>query len=246
MDARKKAILGAVVREYTDSAEPVGSRVLVDKYDFRISTATVRNEMKALEKEGYIYQPHTSAGRIPTNKGYRFFVDSLVDHVDLAKKEQEKLEKKLQNLRESYDRVLKNAAGLLAQVTGNVALTEKGEEEIFCSGIANILQQPEFADVEKACKIAEVFEKLGEEISKIEEKNPEDVAVYIGPESSITEELDCSLVVSRFKLPSGEKGHVAVLGPTRMKYGKTISIVKYLSSLLGGSVGGFIFLINFI
>lgn len=239
MTTRQKAILGAIVREYTETAEPVGSKVLVEKYFFKLSPATIRNEMKVLEDEKFIEQPHTSAGRVPTSRGYRLFVDTMINYVDLAKREQVKLENKLKHIRLSYDKVLKEAASMMAQISGNVALTEKDQEHAFCSGIANLLQLPEFADVEKACKLAEVFERLSEAIPEIDDETKSrragEVAVYIGPETKLTKELDCSLVVSDYQLPSGERGHIAIMGPTRMKYDKNISLVRYLAKLLGST-----------
>lgn len=239
MTNRQKAILGAIVREYTETAQPVGSKVLVEKYGFKLSPATIRNEMKALESEKFIEQPHTSAGRVPTSRGYRFFVDTMINYVDLARREQVKLENKLKQIRVNYDKVLKEAASLLAQISGNAALTEKDQEHVFSSGIANLLQLPEFANVEKACKLAEVFERLSEEIPEIDDskslKKSGEVAVYIGPETELTKELDCSLVISSYQLPSGETGHIAIMGPTRMKYDRNISLVRYLAKLLGSS-----------
>ncbi len=238
MTERQKSILGVVVREYTETAKPVGSKVLVSRYGFDLSPATIRNEMKALEDARMIHQPHTSAGRIPTAKGYRFFVDALMQHVDLAKQEQDKLEQKLKTIRQGHDKVLQEAAGMLAQVSGNIALTEKEEEQAFCTGISNLLHMPEFSNVEKACRMAEIFERLSEEVSKLDSKSKSDqeVAVYIGDESEVTEDLDCSLLVSKYQLPSGEKGHIAILGPTRMKYSRNISLLKYMTKLLRGGL----------
>ncbi len=237
MTSRQKSILGAIVREYTETAKPVGSRVLVEKYGFKLSPATIRNEMKALEKAGLIDQPHTSAGRVPTTNGYRFFVDTLMSYVDLAKRDQVKLENKLKSIREGYDAILKESASMLAQISGSIALTEKEQRQAFCSGIANLLNQPEFATVEKACKMAEVFERLSDEVASLDKKkssssSKRDVAVYIGSETRLTSDLDCSLLVSRYELPSGEEGHVAILGPTRMKYSRNISLIKHLTNLL--------------
>ena len=119
MTNRQKAILGAIVREYTETAQPVGSKVLVEKYGFEMSPATIRTEMKALEDEKFIEQPHTSAGRVPTSRGYRFFVDTMINYVDLARREQVKLENKLKQIRVNYDKVLKEAASLMAQISGD-------------------------------------------------------------------------------------------------------------------------------
>src|SRR3990167_256283 len=99
---RQAKILAAIVKEYSTSGQPVGSSELSDKYGFSVSAATIRNEMQALEKSGYIYQPHTSAGRVPTDDGFRFFVNKLMKHLELTQIEQQKLQTELHTLQKQY------------------------------------------------------------------------------------------------------------------------------------------------
>lgn len=235
MTKRQGAILSAVIKEYIDTAQPVGSRVLAQKYGFKLSPATIRNEMMALAKDRYLTSPHTSAGRIPTNKGYRYFVNSIVRYSKLARAEQERVERELQKIKKNLDVMWKSAADVLSQMTESVAVTSREPDEAFTSGIAKLLKQPEFSSIERACEMAEIFEHFAERINDVRpDGKAKEVQVYIGNEHSLTREVDCSLVVSDFELPSGGRGRVAVLGPTRMKYGKNISLVSFLSKLLGG------------
>ncbi len=235
---RQSAILGAIVKEYVDSAVPVGSKVLVEKYNFDLSSATMRNEMSELEDLGYLLTPHTSAGRVPTDKGYRYFVDSLMNYTNLARLEQQKMEKQLAKMRQDLDSLWESTADLLAQMTDSVAITSGEPSKAFTTGISKILKQPEFSSVERACEMAEMFEELSRHIEELEPANSgNEVQVYIGNEHSLTKKLDCAIVFSDFKLKSGKKGRIAILGPARMKYGKNISIVSFLSKLLGGGMG---------
>jgi heat-inducible transcriptional repressor len=123
MDDRKLEVLRAIVTDYVSSQEPVGSKALVERHDLGVSPATVRNDMAALEEEGYITQPHTSAGRIPTDKGYRLFVDRLGSVKPLSPAEQKAIHTFLSGAVD-LDDVLHRTVRLLAQVTQQVAIVQ--------------------------------------------------------------------------------------------------------------------------
>ncbi|GAB2572394.1 heat-inducible transcriptional repressor HrcA [Microlunatus antarcticus] len=123
MDDRKLQVLRAIVTDYVSSQEPVGSKALVDKHDLGVSPATVRNDMAALEEEGYITQPHTSAGRIPTDKGYRLFVDRLGTVKPLSTAEQRAIQTFLSGALD-LDDILLRTVRLLAQATQQVAIVQ--------------------------------------------------------------------------------------------------------------------------
>jgi heat-inducible transcriptional repressor len=123
MDDRKLQVLRAIVTDYVSSQEPVGSKALVDKHDLGVSPATVRNDMAALEEEGYITQPHTSAGRIPTDKGYRLFVDRLGNVKPLSAAEQRAIQTFLSGALD-LDDILLRTVRLLAQATQQVAIVQ--------------------------------------------------------------------------------------------------------------------------
>jgi heat-inducible transcriptional repressor len=122
LNPRQQEILRVIVSEYVDSARPVGSEALVEKYDLRVSSATVRNVMSALEAAGYIYHPHTSAGRVPSDRGYRFFVDHLMGAAGLSAEEQESISQHFQQLELPLDEWIQLAASVLAQTTASAAL----------------------------------------------------------------------------------------------------------------------------
>jgi len=122
LDFRKKQILQAIVDDYIETAEPVASKALVGKHDFQVSSATVRNEMADLEELGYLEQPHTSAGRVPSDKGYREYVDSLM-HVDtISQKDAKEISSRITDSFDELTGLLRNASSTLAEQTGYISL----------------------------------------------------------------------------------------------------------------------------
>ncbi|MFH1182846.1 MAG: hypothetical protein V1690_01115 [Candidatus Moraniibacteriota bacterium] len=233
---RQEDILISVVEEYVKTAEPVGSEELVRNYRLESSSATIRGEMAELEKEGYLYQPHVSAGRIPTDKGYRFFVNYVTNKrlqkMDLE--EQRQLEGELLKLRLREKMLARTLARLLAAFSNNLAITGLlDEKEFFESGIKQLISQPDFQNVDEICQIAEVLDYLDENIGELaKELRPKQVKTFIGKENLFTEPSDCAIVISQCILPGGEKGVIAILGPKRMEYKKNISIIEQVTRFL--------------
>lgn len=122
LDARKQKILQAIIQDYISSAEPVGSRTIARKYDLGVSAATIRNEMFDLEMMGYLEQPHTSSGRIPSLKGYRFYVDCLLEPTKITDAEKQFVCAWFQDKVSSVDQIFQSTAKLLARITHNVTL----------------------------------------------------------------------------------------------------------------------------
>src|SRR3989344_6440618 len=121
MDLRQQKILAAIVKDYSETANPVGSKELADKYNFKESSATIRNEMAELEKAGFIYQPHKSAGRVPTDKGYRYFVNELMRRFELSEKERYMLKTELHKLQSQHEQLGRSLSSLISQVSGQAA-----------------------------------------------------------------------------------------------------------------------------
>lgn len=237
MESRQELILGSIIREYVDSAVPVSSSLLFEKYDFNVSSATIRAEMMELESEGYLYQPHTSAGRIPTDKGFRYFVDVLMQEKELTKKEQNSLQVELLKLKAQNKMLAKTTAKLLSAMSGNLAISGViDSDDFYKSGIQKLLSQPEFNDLDSVSRIAEVFDYLDESIDELskELKTKSEIEIFIGKENPIGNTDECSMVVSRYNLKSGEEGLLAIIGPKRMKYSRNVSLIDYLKKLLGG------------
>lgn len=231
---RQQQILTCVIKEYTKTAIPVGSVNILEHYHFDISPATMRFEMAALEKKGYLYQPHVSAGRVPTDKGYRYFVNSLMQNKRLSLREQTLLQEELLKMRAKNQRLARTTAKLLAALSQNLAISGLiEEEEYFQSGIHEFLRQSDFSDVDEICRTVEVLDYLDQNIEKLlKELNEGEVRTFIGRENPLLKNEDCSVVVSRYRLPRGKHGIVAILGPKHMRYAKNISLIKYVTDLL--------------
>lgn len=331
LTARQSAILGLIVRQFVVSAEPVGSRALVEEYELGISPATVRNEMKALEDLGYLTHPHTSAGRVPTHKGYRYFVQNVLQESQLPAAIEHTIRHQFHQVQQELDQWVRLSASVLARTVQSAAITtllrpnsalfkhielislqprtvllvlvqqggvmrqqlialedpwtqtelshlsaslnhrlashdasrarqaesdadplarqivdlvaemlahedDRGEQ-IFRDGLSNVLQAPEFVDQTEARRFLEIFEEPSPIEPIIQEaRHLPGVQVIIGGERPYHNLPDISLVLSRYGQPSQGTGILGVIGPMRMPYGRTISAVRFMSSLMSSLV----------
>jgi transcriptional regulator of heat shock response len=235
LDERKQKILKAIVQDYLETASPVGSRHLSKRYNLDISPATIRNEMAELEEDGFLKHPYTSAGRVPSDAGYRYFVNQLMKMKDLSRKDIDFIEKEYKkagkNLEELLHTTLKIAAALshlLAVITA-----PKLPFKVLTSGLMNIMRQPEFSDAEHIKNILSVIERedLIEHIID-ESAKDEDVTIRIGSEIKHKKIKDCSIVVSRYDLFGESLGTISIIGPTRMTYDKVTAVVDVVSKTL--------------
>lgn len=229
---RQDRILKIVVNSYIDTASPVGSKAIYRKYHLGISPATIRNIMSDLEDEGYLMHPHTSAGRVPTNKGYRIYVDTLMDTEQIGDYERRLIEQntKAQELEEIFEKVSR----VLSHLTGQVSVVFTPKHRFYFDGTSNILAQPEFKDIDKLRAVIKAFEDREKLLDVMQEnmENPEDVFVHIGEENHCNELCECSIVTSCYKIKGQPAGSFGVLGPTRMDYPKVVSMVDYVSDFL--------------
>lgn len=231
---RKSEILRAIVKHFVQTAEPVGSKTILVSYRFQVSPATIRNDMASLEKEGLIYQPYTSAGRVPTDEGYRLYVDKIADYK--TAKKQALL--KLNIIREQYHTVkvkeqIYDAVSLLARATENVSFaTTPDNERTFYLGLANALKQPEFATNNiNASQVIEVLERDDYFRRLLEKLEIDDsVKTFIGKENILEQIQSCSLMVTKYE-KEGHQGYIGILGPTRMNYPFNKAILEEIKSL---------------
>lgn len=236
MNIRQQEILAAVVEEYTNTAIVAGSEVLVKKHGFNVSPATIRADMVKLEKEGYLYQPHVSAGRIPTDKGYKYFVDEIMPDQELSRQEQKRLQAELLKLKAQNNRISRTTAKLLTYFGGNFAISSL-ERDFSEFGIKEFLKNPEFQEVDEFCKVAEVLDYIDENIDLIlKEVKAGETKIFIGKENPVKELSNCSMVVSPYVTKKGEKGLLAIIGPKRMQYAKNKSLLDYVKKMLGSSL----------
>jgi heat-inducible transcriptional repressor len=331
---RQEFLLGLIVREYVETVQPVGSKTLVDRYHLNFSSATTRNDMLALTEEGYLRQPHTSAGRVPTEEGYRYFVQRLLGETELPPAEKRTISHQFFQARGDVDQWMRLAASILARHSSAASLVtapaadqavfrqlqlisirsqqallvlvlqggkvqqqyitleeplsqedlsqaaaqingcfadadvEKVEAslemaapleriiltvvadmmhradfvataEMVHDGLANVLKTPEFADPELVSRTLRLLEEqslLGEFLSRALGSEVGGVQVVIGGEGDWEDLRDCSMVIARYGTPGLATGALGVIGPMRMAYGRTISAVRYVSSLMSDLV----------
>lgn len=332
LNERKKKILQIIIEDYISSAEPVGSRTIARKYDLGLSPATIRNEMSDLELLGYLEQPHTSAGRIPSAQAYRFYVDALIEPGTLTDNDMALIDGWYNERRRNIDDIFQSTAKILSRMTQNVSMVltnqqtianfcylkflpldsqhailcivaddgsidtnvidiplgmsseemdylagkmsklledrnlsdisveilqtvhtdvvedklifssllqavrkmtgRRQEQKVFLGGTKQLLNQPEFRDVERVRNLLGILEE--EKVLKDLLQGGEDsgLKVTIGSENKFTGIQDCSMVQATYHLNGQIVGTMAVLGPTRMEYGKVISVMDYLHKYL--------------
>lgn len=332
LNERKKKILQIIIEDYISSAEPVGSRTIARKYDLGLSPATIRNEMSDLEFLGYLEQPHTSAGRIPSAQAYRFYVDALIEPGTLTDNDMALIDGWYNERRRNIDDIFQSTAKILSRMTQNVSMVltnqqtianfcylkflpldsqhailcivaddgsidmnvvdiplgmsseemdylagkmsklledrnlsdisveilqnvhtdvvedklifssllqavrkmtgRRQEQKVFLGGTKQLLNQPEFRDVERVRNLLGILEE--EKVLKDLLQGGEDsgLKVTIGSENKFTGIQDCSMVQATYRLNGQIVGTMAVLGPTRMEYGKVISVMDYLHKYL--------------
>ncbi|MBR4587607.1 MAG: heat-inducible transcription repressor HrcA [Lachnospiraceae bacterium] len=328
LDERKAKILKSIIRNYLETGEPVGSRTISKDDELNLSSATIRNEMADLEEMGLIMQPHTSAGRIPTDKGYRLYVDGLMEEERRESKEErnmliervDKLETLLTNLAKmlaantnyttlvsapqtsknklrflQLSKVDENSVLAVIMLEGNMVkntiiktesaideqivlklnlllnsfLTglsiedinlglmtklkaEAGEystvveellgaisqmlidsaPQIYTSGATNIFKYPELTEGEKASELINAFEEkeaLNELVTtSMQNKNENEIQIYIGDESPVQSMKDCSVVTASYELGEGMTGVIGIVGPKRMDYEKVVGTLRDL------------------
>lgn len=247
MNSRQEKILSAIIEEYTQTAIPVGSSILVEKYNLEVSSATIRSDMVHLEKEGFLYQPHISSGRMPTDKGYRYFVEEIMGDKELSKKEQQSLQKEFLKLKAQNTRLTRTTAKLMSHLSGNLAISGLlGKDEFSDFGMRDLMNQPEFKEIDEMCRLAEALDYVDETFDKIvAELGDGETRIYIGGENPIHEISNCSMIVTPYLNRAGEKGVLALIGPKRMKYAKNKSIIEYVKKMLGSQLA-IIILINII
>ena len=234
MTDRQAKILAAIIEQYAEVASPVGSSLLAKV--FGVSSATVRAEMAQLEDAGYITQPHTSAGRIPTDKGYRFYVNKLTQQEDRpAESRAERALTTRVGAGGLPERTIRNAVDTLVELTHNLGLATIGNQ-LYMSGLSNLFGQPEFLHPAQVREVAKLLDNLEPWLREAAPNEP--LSVYIGRENPIGRNSGCSLIISRFRSPYSDKSYIGTLGPTRQSYRGVMSLVKCAGQTLEEALYG--------
>lgn len=242
--SRQMEILFAIIEEYAEMATPVGSVTLAKVFD--VSSATIRSEMAKLEEMGLIAQPHTSAGRIPTDAGYRLYVNSLTEETDSAIDAENPPVLTLSENKSSLDRcahaleirvssqtraddAIRGAVDSLVNLTDNLGLATIGDQ-LYLSGISRLFTQPEFSDIERVQSVAKLLDNLEPWLREASPGRP--LNIFIGQENPIGKTSGVSLIISKFRSPYSDQSYIGVLGPTRQNYSRVMSLVRHAGMML--------------
>jgi len=229
---RQIQILKSIIEEFISGAEPVGSEVLTEKYQFAFSPATVRNEMAILHREGFIEKPHSSAGRQPTELGMRYYLTSMMQEQAMPVLQEVAIKQRLFQYRQTYDRMLREAALALAEGSGYIGIVTTHEGTVYHAGTKNVLDHPEFFDINvtrEALNILDNYDAMQDFFSRA--SDPKAVTVLIGKEFGMPNLEQVGLVFSHYGADK-RGGVVAVLGPARINYPAVVPQVRHLSQLL--------------
>jgi heat-inducible transcriptional repressor len=223
MTQRQQAILNAIIEQYAEVASPVGSTLLAKL--FNVSSATIRSEMAELERHQYIEQPHTSAGRVPTDKGYRFYVNSLQDSQERQLPEGRGAKALAARVQQAGapERMIRNAVDTLVELTHNLGLATIGNQ-LYISGLSNLFGQPEFMNAVQVQQVAQLLDNLEPWLREAAPNEP--LSVYIGHENPVGRSAGASLIISRFRSPFSDRSYIGTLGPTRQSYRDVMSRVS--------------------
>lgn len=233
MDKRQEKILHAVVHEYIRHGDPIGSKLLYEEYDFDISPALIRSELHELMEAGYLSQPHTSGGRIPTDRGYREYIESVSDDISGTEEIPDSMKKFESLCRETIGESFKETVSLMSHAANALGVGYEFDPiAVYKHGLNALFDQIEGARYEDMTKIVDDFERLDERAPRITESvNLEDELshVYIGKDSPVTKSDQLAVIMRGYELPDGRTVAISIVGPKRMNYKRNMMLLKLLS-----------------
>ena len=232
MTERQRAILAAIIEQYAEIAAPVGSVTLAKL--FGVSSATIRSEMAQLEALGFIEAPHTSAGRIPTDKGYRVYVNGITDAqmtelpsgIDRSARA---IDAHIQSQAAHADSAIRSAVNSLVELTGNMGFATIGRE-LYMNGMSTMFSQPEFTQGEQVRAVANLIDNMEPWLREAAPNEP--LNVFIGSENPIGKSSGATLIISKFRSPYSDQSYIGVIGPTRQNYVRTMQLVRRTGAML--------------
>lgn len=229
MTDRQIAILASIIEQYAEIAAPVGSVTLAKL--FNVSSATIRAEMARLEEMGLIAQPHTSAGRVPTDKGYRYYVNGITEANEppAINRGTRALEARAATHGDRSDQAIRSAVDSLAELTHNLGIATIGDQ-LYLSGMGNLFSQPEFMHGDQSQNVARLLDNLEPWLREAAPNEP--LNVFIGTENPIGKNAEATLIISRFRSPYSDHSYIGILGPTRQSYGKVMGLVRHAGAML--------------
>ncbi|MFH0818945.1 MAG: hypothetical protein V1898_03050 [Patescibacteria group bacterium] len=215
---RKQALFNAILSEYIKTAKPVGSKWIVEKCQIHCSPATVRNDMANLEQEGFIVSPHTSSGRVPTAKGYQYYIDNYLNKdIVLKEKYQNQIDSVAKD--QAGENRLKSAAKEIAEISDQAVILALAENSFYYTGISNLFRKPEFQDVNIMYNLSGIIDEFDKVMANIY-RDDKQINILIGDNNPFSNQ--CSIIFN---------GNLGILGPMRMDYQTNYSLIKYFNQL---------------
>jgi transcriptional regulator of heat shock response len=246
LSPRQNDILRGVIETHIETTQPVGSRSIVEKYAISFSPATIRHEMGALEEMGYLTHPHTSSGRLPTDQGYRYYLDhsSFEDHSGepwgrweeeiVPSDREDRLEEFLDHVSLLLSSLSQEIGLTLMPFTEDPTVEKPGRIKLSLQGLSYMLEKPEFQDIRKIKNLLGVFEeKVTLMRWVLTNADPQHVSVSVGHEHSNEALEDCAIVTARYAAGKNRQGAIAILGPKRMAYRQIIPLVSRMAATVG-------------
>lgn len=233
LSARQTQILKALIDEYLESADPVGSELLEKKHNLGISSATIRNEMVQLTQMNYLKQPHTSAGRVPTPKAMKFYIDQLMEEKHMSLTDEVRAKEGVWDVRANIEKLMEEATHALAEKTGTLAVSALDDGRSWHSGMANVFNHPEFDDMEICANVFSFLEEANQ-IQDIFFRKfvwGSAVEVLFADELGWPEFEPIGMTATHFNVP-GHQGVLGIVGPARLKYPEVIPVVRYFGNLI--------------
>ncbi|MBI4160392.1 MAG: hypothetical protein HY506_00600 [Candidatus Yanofskybacteria bacterium] len=253
---RQEQLVVRIIDKYIKLAEPISSKFLEKSGFFGLSSATIRAEMNELEGLGYLAHPHTSGGRVPTDRGYRYYVDNLENQKPKIKNQKYEHEIRTAMCRGGNDprQINKFVAQTLSELSDNLVVANieiEEEDEFFKTGLASLFEMPEFREFDRIFRMTNFFDEFDNIFGEIERafftvsaealpnnregirgKTGDDVKIFIGRENPIRDIRDETVMFAKYNLPQGCTGSLTLIGPTRMDYEKNIGLIKYATKEL--------------
>ncbi|HUV42762.1 MAG TPA: hypothetical protein VMY36_02530 [Patescibacteria group bacterium] len=230
---RQIKILKSIIEEYMESAEPIGSGTLEKKYELGVSPATVRNEMAALTKMKYLHQPHTSAGRIPSKEAFKFYVNQLMEEKKLSVADEVAAKEKVWDSRFDFDKLMHEATKALAERSRTLAVAATKKGDVYHAGYANILEMPEFYDIDVTRAILSMLDETNRLLNLFSHSfGEEQIHLLLGDELGYDFLEPCGMIFVKFDAGPEKSGSLGVIGPMRLDYPRVIPMVKYFGNLL--------------
>jgi transcriptional regulator of heat shock response len=225
ISSRKEKLLQLIIENYLSTAEPVGSKFLAESTDLQVSGATVRNEMRELEEHGFLTHPHTSAGRIPTEAGYKYYIENIMKPISPNKKIKESIDSVIKENIEK-DKKLKNIAKHISEHINNAVIVAFNQDNIYYTGISNLFSHSEFRNYAHTVSMSSVFDQCEEKIDDLYNLvESEKHKVLLGTENPLGS--SCGAVLSKIN----DKELFILLGPTRMDYGRSAGVLNYIQKI---------------